>query len=193
MVFGFPGRWNGRLTVDLPVVALPIAALFHWIRGAPTDAVIFVAVTLLLVIAELRGTGDDTVQTQPLRVPGFAVAGVGLTVLAFGRDSLPVAVVISAIGLLVLVSELREPSLPLDRPVPRRGWVWAALGLSWCVWELISFVYEQGAGGLSLTHPTMSDLVEPMLSNRVVQAVAITAWLAAGLAMLRAATAARRS
>ncbi|TCO60592.1 hypothetical protein [Actinocrispum wychmicini] len=193
MVFGFPGRWNGRLTVDLPVVALPLAALAHWIRGAPTDAVIFVVVTLLLVLAELRGTDDATMPAQPMRVPGFAVIALGLLVLAFGRDSLPVAVVICAIGLLVLVAELRDPSLPQGGPVPRRAWVWSAVGLSWCLWELISFIYEQGAGGLSLTHPTMSDLIEPMLSNRIVQALAFMGWLAAGLAMLRAAAAARRS
>ncbi|MEV4319697.1 hypothetical protein [Actinocrispum sp. NPDC049592] len=189
MAFGFPGRWTGRLTVDLAVVALPVAALAHWIRGAPVDAIIFVAVTLLLVLAELRGA---TSPARPLRVPGIAVAAVGLLVLAFGRDSLPVGVVISGIGLLVLNSELREPSLPLDRPVPRHAWVWAVVGVGWCGWELIAFVYEQSEGGYSTTHPTMSDLIEPMLTNRVVQAVAITAWLTAGLAMLRAVAAARR-
>jgi hypothetical protein len=70
--------------------------------------------------------------------------------------------------------------------------VWSAVGLSWCLWELISFVYEQAAGGLSLTHPTMSDLVDPLLTSRLAQAAAIAGWLAAGLAMLRAAAAARR-
>ncbi|GAB3893813.1 hypothetical protein GCM10029964_071200 [Kibdelosporangium lantanae] len=191
MVFGFPGRSNRRLTVDLSVVVLPLVAIAHWIRGAPIDAVIFVVVTLLLVVTELRV--DGALADHPLRFPWFVVVAVGLCVLAFGRDSLPVGMVISVIGGLVLFTELREPSLPVDRPVPGRSWVWAAVGLSWLAWEFVAFVYEQAAGGESVDHPTMSDLVEPMLSNRVVQAVAITAWLTAGLAMLRAAAAARRS
>ena len=65
--------------------------------------------------------------------------------------------------------------------------------MGWCLWEFISFIYEQAAGGLSLTHPTMSDLVDPLLTNRIVQAVAIMGWLAAGVPMLRAAAAGRRS
>jgi hypothetical protein len=192
MALGFPGRSTRRFIVDLPVLVLALTALAHWIRGAPTDALIFLAVTLLLLITEWRSVREDTLASEPFRVPDIAVVAAGLLVLAFGRDSVPVAVAISAIGLAALFAEWRDPSLPPDRPVPRRAWVWSAVGLSWVVWEFVAFLYEQAAGGLSLTHPTMSDLVDPLLTNRVVQMVAITGWLAAGLAMLRAAAAARR-
>ncbi|WIY04139.1 hypothetical protein QRX60_09915 [Amycolatopsis mongoliensis] len=190
MALGFPSR---SLTVDLPVIALTLAAIAHWIRGAPADALIFLAVTLLLLITERPSADDGFELAEPFRVPGFAVVAAGLLVLAFGRDSVPVAVAISAIGLVALFAEWRDPSLPVDRPVPRRAWLWSAVALSWCAWELLSFVYEQAAGGLSVTHPTMSDLVDPLLASRIVQALAITGWLAAGLAMLRAAATARRS
>jgi hypothetical protein len=193
MALGFPGRSARRFTVDLPLVALSLTALAHWIRGAPADAVIFLTVALMLVITEWRGIREDTVAAQPLRVPGVAVLATGLLVLSFGRASVPVIVAISIIGLASLYAEWRDPSLPADRPVPRGSWMWAAVGVSWLAWEFISFVYEQGAGGLSLTHPTMSDLIDPLLTNRIPQTVAITGWLAAGLAMLRAAAAARRS
>lgn len=189
MALGFPSR---SLTIDLPVIALALAAIAHWIRGAPADALIFLAVTLVLLITERPGASEAEFG-EPFRVPGFAVVAAGLLVLAFGRDSVPVAVAISAIGLVALFAEWRDPSLPADRPAPRRAWLWSAVALSWCAWELLSFVYEQAAGGLSLTHPTMSDLVDPLLTSRWVQALAITAWLAAGLAMLRAAAEARRS
>jgi hypothetical protein len=193
MALGFPGRSARRVTVDLPVVVLSLTALAHWIRGAPADAVIFLTVALILVITEWRGVREDTVAAEPFRVPGIAVVVTGLLVLSFGRASVPVVVAISAIGLVALYAEWRDPSLPADRPVPRRTWMWAAVGVSWLAWEFVSFVYEQGAGGLSLTHPTMSDLIDPLLTNRILQTVAITGWLAAGLAMLRAAAAARRS
>lgn len=189
MALSFPGR-AARL-IDLPVVALALAALAHWIRGADTDALIFLAVTVALLITE-RHRSEETVAAQAFRVPGFTVLAAALLVVAFGRDSAPVAVAICAIGLGALVVEWRDPSLPADRPVPPRAWLWSAVGLSWCLWELISFVFEQAAGGLSLTHPTMSDLVDPLLTSRLAQAIAITGWLAAGLAMLRAASAARR-
>ncbi|HEY3469934.1 MAG TPA: hypothetical protein VGL47_32715 [Amycolatopsis sp.] len=189
MALGFPTR---SVTFDLPVVALTLAAVAHWIRGAPADALIFLAVTLLLLVTERPGATEAELG-EPFHVPGFAVVAAGLLVLAFGRDSVPVAVAISAIGLVALFAEWRDPSLPVDRPVPRRAWLWSAVALAWCAWELLSFVYEQAAGGLSLTHPTMSDLVDPLLTSRIVQALAITGWLAAGLAMLRAAATARRS
>ncbi|MDT7797183.1 MAG: hypothetical protein QOI78_616 [Actinomycetota bacterium] len=193
MALGFPGRSSRRLTVDLPVIVLVIAAIAHWIRGAPADALIFLGVTLLLLITE-RPRADAVAEfDEPFRVPGIAVVAAGVLVLAFGRDSVPVAIAVSVIGLVALFAEWRDPSLPVDRPVPRRAWVWSAVALSWCGWELLSFVFEQAAGGLSLTHPTMSDLVDPLLTSRWVQALAITGWFAAGVAMLRAAAAARRS
>jgi len=190
MALSFPGR-AARL-IDLPTVALALAALAHWIRGAEPDALIFLVVTLALLITERGRTSEKSVVGQPFQVPGYSVLAAALLVLAFGRDSVPVAVAISAIGLAAVVTEWRDPSLRPDRPVPRRSWLWSAVGLSWCLWELVSFVYEQAAGGLSLTHPTMSDLVDPLLTSRLAQAAAITGWLAAGLAMLRAAAAARR-
>lgn len=189
MALGFRSH---PLTVDLPVIALALAAIAHWIRGAPADALIFLAVTLVLLVTE-RPKANEAEFGEPFRVPGFAVVAAGLLVLAFGRDSVPVAVAISAIGVVALFAEWRDPSLPEDRPVPHRAWLWSAVALSWCAWELLSFVYEQAAGGLSTTHPTMSDLVDPLLTSRWVQALAITGWFAAGLAMLRAAAAARRS
>ncbi|WP_037368145.1 hypothetical protein [Amycolatopsis orientalis] len=181
-----------RLAVDLPITALLIASLAHWIRGAPADGVIFFAAALLLLFTERHPAPADVFRPAT-RLPGASlIIAVALVALVFGRQTVPMFLAITAIGIGALVVEWRDPSLPA-RPVPRRGWLWVALAISWCLWELISFVYEQAAGGLSLTHPTMSDLVDPMLDNRVVQALALGVWVAAGLAMLRAAAAARRT
>ncbi|WP_328609790.1 hypothetical protein OG943_11895 [Amycolatopsis sp. NBC_00345] len=188
---------RSRLAVDLPVAGLVIAALAHWIRGAPADALIFFAAAVLLLFTERHGAaglGDSAMLGAPARLPGLSlVVAVALVALVFGRETVPMLLTVSAIGLGALVLEWREPSVPATDPAPRRGWVWVAVAVGWCVWELVSFVYEQAAGGLSLTHPTMSDLVDPMLDNRVVQALALGVWAAAGLAMLRAAAARRRA
>ncbi|VVJ23798.1 Uncharacterised protein [Amycolatopsis camponoti] len=45
----------------------------------------------------------------------------------FCRDSVPMAVTISAIGVVPLFAEWRDPSLPVDRPVPHRAWLWSAV------------------------------------------------------------------
>ncbi len=181
-----------RLAVDLPIAALLIASLAHWIRGAPADGVIFFAAAILLLFTERHTTPADAL-LPATRLPGASlIVAAALVALAFGRHTVPMFLAVTAIGVGALVVEWRDPSLPAQ-PVPRRGWLWVALAISWCLWELVSFIYEQAAGGLSLTHPTMSDLVDPMLDNRVVQALAIGVWVAAGLAMLRAAATARRT
>ncbi|MFD2472203.1 hypothetical protein [Amycolatopsis silviterrae] len=180
-----------RLAVDLPIAALLIASLAHFIRDAPADGVIFFAAAILLVFTERHRISTDPLLVPSTPLPGAPlIAAAALVALVFGRQTVPMFLTVAAIGVGALVVEWRDPSLP-SRPVPRRGWLWVALAISWCLWELISFIYEQAAGGLSLTHPTMSDLVDPMLDNRVVQALAIGVWVAAGLAMLRAAAAAR--
>ncbi|MBB1151953.1 hypothetical protein [Amycolatopsis dendrobii] len=181
-----------RLAVDLPIAALLIASLAHWIRGAPADGVIFFASAILLLFTERHSTPADPL-FPAVRLPGTSlIVAVALVALVFGRQTVPMFLAVTAIGIGALIAEWRDPSLP-PRPVPRRGWLWVALAISWCLWELVSFIYEQAAGGLSLTHPTMSDLVDPMLGNRVVQALALGVWVAAGLAMLRAAATARRT
>ncbi|UKD57842.1 hypothetical protein L3Q65_14295 [Amycolatopsis sp. FU40] len=181
-----------RLAVDLPIAALLIASLAHWIRGAPADGVIFFASAILLLLTERHSTPADPL-LPAVRLPGTSlIVAVALVALVFGRQTVPMFLAVTAIGIGALIVEWRDPSLP-PRPVPRRGWLWVALAISWCLWELVSFIYEQAAGGLSLTHPTMSDLVDPMLDNRVVQALALGVWVAAGLAMLRAAATARRT
>ncbi|GAB3389320.1 hypothetical protein [Amycolatopsis echigonensis] len=182
-----------RPAVDLPIAALLIASLAHWIRGAPADSVIFFAAAILLLFTERHAGAADDLLVPATRLPGASlIIAVALVALVFGRQTVPMFLAVTAIGVGALVVEWRDPSLP-SQPVPRRGWLWVALAISWCLWELISFVYEQAAGGLSLTHPTMSDLVDPMLDNRVVQALALGVWVAAGLAMLRAAAEARRT
>lgn len=182
-----------RTAVDLPIAALLIASLAHWIRGAPADGVIFFAAAILLLFTERHASAADDLLVPAARLPGASlIIAVALVALVFGRQTVPMFLAVTAIGVGALVVEWRDPSLP-SQPVPRRGWLWVALAISWCLWELISFVYEQAAGGLSLTHPTMSDLVDPMLDNRVVQALALGVWVAAGLAMLRAAAEARRT
>ncbi|MBB4683465.1 hypothetical protein [Amycolatopsis jiangsuensis] len=187
---GYP---RGRLAVDLPVAGLVIAALAHWIRDAPADALIFFAAAVLLLVTERHAPSAENALGEPVRLPGLPlIAVVAVVALVFGRQTVPMLLTVSAVGIGALVVEWREPSLPAAPRVPR-GWVWVALAVGWCVWELVAFIYEQAAGGLSLTHPTMSDLVDPMLGNRVVQALALAVWVAAGLAMLRAAAAARRT
>lgn len=182
-----------RPTVDLPIAALLIASLAHWIRGAPADSVIFLAAAILLLFTERHTAAADALLVPSGRLPGASlIAAAALVALVFGRQTVPMLLAVTAIGIGALVVEWRDPSLP-PRPVPRGGWLWVALAISWCLWELVSFLYEQAAGGLSLTHPTMSDLVDPMLDNRVVQVLALGVWVAAGLAMLRAAATARRT
>lgn len=212
MALGSSGREVGyrlaRLGRDPALVIVTFTGLVHFVRGAPLDGVIFVAVALVLAVSELAvarespadpGLPDLSVVPPPIRRVGrteaLAVlvgsALFGILVGSWVRFSVPVEVAMVAVGVLAVGAVWRQSPEPADGQLPESqplGWgalAWVALALTWCGWELVSFVHEVNVDDVSIGHPTLSDIVEPVLDHRVARWIALTAWVAAGYGLVR--------
>ncbi|HEX4702406.1 MAG TPA: hypothetical protein VH352_09800, partial [Pseudonocardiaceae bacterium] len=179
------------------LLILVIVGTVHVIRGAPVDAVIFLGVAAALALAELRQPPLAEPTTAPPhrvgRTEALAVlAGAllfGIVVGSWIPFSTPVETAVIAAGVLAIPAVWRQPAAtaPNEPPIGHGALAWMALGLSWCVWELVSFIHEINVNDVSVNHPTFSDMTEPALTHPVVRWIALTAWISAGYAMVRTA------
>lgn len=176
--------------LDPALVLLAVTGIVHVIRGAPVDAAIFLGVAAALAATEL--IKPDPVATQPRQFPNrplFVLAGSVLFGIAVGWAQFSVfsETVLIVVGVLALLAVWRqgEPNPTATPPVRYGALAWVALALTWCGWELVSFVHEVNVDDVSIGHPTMSDIVEPLLSHQYVRWLALTAWIAAGYGLVR--------
>jgi hypothetical protein len=210
---GSSGREVGyrlaRLGRDPALVIVTFTGLVHFVRGAPLDGVIFIGVSLVLAVSELAvarerpaDPGPPELSAEPpppiRRVGTTEAIAVLLGSVLFGilvgswiRFSVPVEVAMVAVGVLSVGAVWRQSPGPADGQLPESqplGWgalAWVALALTWCGWELVSFVHEVNVDDVSIGHPTLSDIVEPVLDHRVARWIALTAWVAAGYGLVR--------
>lgn len=73
-----------------------------------------------------------------------------------------------------------------DARAAARGWpVWAIIGVLACLWELTAFSFQQADPAAETAHPTVSDLVEPLLVPWVGRLIFTLLWGAAGVWLIR--------
>jgi hypothetical protein len=188
-------------------VILTITGLVHFGRGAPLDGVIFLGVACALAVAELVSPRGEDVEPDratvvcapPIRRVGRVEAAAvlvgsvlfGLLVGTWVRFSLPVVVALVTVGVLAIGAVWRQPRevdgdpLPVSPPLGWGALAWVALALTWCGWELVSFVHEVNVDDVSIGHPTLSDIVEPVLDHTVARWIVLAAWIAAGYGLVR--------
>ncbi|HEX4724001.1 MAG TPA: hypothetical protein VH333_15900 [Pseudonocardiaceae bacterium] len=187
-------RW-----IDPALLILVVTGVVHVIRGAPVDAAIFVGVAAALILTGLielkgrlgpaRGTGE--LPSHPIVVlAGSIVFGV---VVGWPRFSVVSETVLVVVGLVALAAVWRQGTIETTATtattaIPPVRWgalAWVVLALAWCGWELVSFVHEVNVDDVSIGHPTLSDIVEPLLAHPIVRWLALTAWIAAGYGLVR--------
>ncbi|HEV2777767.1 MAG TPA: hypothetical protein VGX25_00045 [Actinophytocola sp.] len=180
---------------DLPILIMLVAGLVHFARGAPVDGVIFVSIALGLMVAGLRDRGDPRPRSRRERGVGSgerpavgwvllaAVGCVGYGVMVGGwvPASVPVKVAVALPGLAILPLAWRVGSAS-TAPRPGAGrWVWAAVMVAVCLWELNSFLRQPDPRTASYDHPTLSVVLTPLFEAREVRSALLVGWLAVGL------------
>lgn len=175
-------RW-----IDPALLILVVTGVVHVIRGAPVDAAIFIGVAAALILTErlgpARGTGE--LPKHPAVVlAGSIVFGV---VVGWPRFSVFSETVLVVVGLIALAAVWRQGTTENTATPPVRwgALAWVALALAWCGWELVSFVHEVNVDDVSIGHPTLSDIVDPLLAHPIVRWLALAAWIAAGYGLVR--------
>ncbi|WP_066519850.1 hypothetical protein [Curtobacterium ammoniigenes] len=188
-----------RLALTWPWAAiLLITSGFQFGRGAPVDGIVFAGVAVALVIDALITSRRRTRRRRRplLRLPeqSFtwrATVVVGLLVAAGVGVAAPQSIValVAVVAAGVLASIL---AWPRDRPMralhdatARSAGLWAVLIVALCTWELLNFFLGVGSARADWQHPALSDLIAPLLDNRVVRGLGFAIWLAAGAALIR--------
>lgn len=179
---------RARLLRALPWIGiLSLIAVVQLIRGAPIDAVVFALVAVMVSLDAAALLPDP----PALPVPFIALATVvalGALALAFApRHSFVVGIVVVAIGIgavLVAWAQPKRESRERSRRVLRGAVLWASITVVLCLWELASFLLGRYDTQSKLTHPAISDLLDPVLDTWPGRVAFVVAWLAAGAGLL---------
>ncbi|MBM7800046.1 hypothetical protein JOE57_002967 [Microlunatus panaciterrae] len=172
------------------MLVLLLTGIFHLVRGAPLDAVLFFGMGVALALDARFGArlAAPDVPTLPSRTwPGVVVAVlIGLLLGFASRRGLAAHLVIPAIGVATLALGWGQRDsagvTPRQRLLRLSRWVVVALVL--CLWELVNYLIQR-VTGRDFAHPAMSDLMDPLLDVRPLRAGLVTLWLLGGIALLR--------
>lgn len=188
---------------------LVLTAVFHFLRGAPVDAWIFLGGAVLIALDALgwlhipvRALPDG--QTLSRRVIAFSLIGVAALTFAFaplygGADT---ALVVGLGVLLLPVVWADRPrasgaadaggrpqsqdAAPEARAAIRRAAIaWSAVIVAGCAWEIAAFFLGRSSPAAENAFPALSDLVDPAVAWPPARAALVVLWLAGGYALLR--------
>jgi hypothetical protein len=195
-----PGRREARVaavTRACWIAVLVLTGMFHFIRGAPVDAWIFLAGAAVITLDSL-GWLQVPLTTRIDRLPrsrrllAFVVIAVASAVLALsplygGADT----AIVVGIGLLMLPAVWADPLAtggPDARPraaVRRAALAWSALIVAGCAWEITVFFLGRSSPAGATEFPALSDLLDPLIAWLPTRAALIAVWLLGGYALIR--------
>ncbi|WP_348787617.1 hypothetical protein [Leifsonia sp. NPDC080035] len=174
---------------------LLLTSVFHFVRGAPVDGVIYAAGAVVLALdglgwlrIPLRLRADrDTVRRRVAAGVLIAVASLTLAVtpLYSGADT---AIVVGLGVLLLPVAWANRPgpAADTDRAALRRAAIaWSVLIAAGCLWEVGTFFLGRGTPGGITDFPALSDLTDPLVAWPPARAVLVACWLLGGYALVR--------
>ncbi|MGJ4843497.1 hypothetical protein [Leifsonia sp. Le1] len=191
------------------LLVMVLTSVFHFLRGAPVDAWIFLGGAVLIALDALgwlhipvRALPDG--QTLSRRVIAFSLIGVAALTFAFaplygGADT---ALVVGLGVLLLPVVWADRPrasgaadaggrpqsqdAAPEARAAIRRAAIaWSAVIVAGCAWEIAAFFLGRSSPAAETAFPALSDLVDPAVAWPPARAALVVLWLAGGYALLR--------
>jgi NADH:ubiquinone oxidoreductase subunit 6 (subunit J) len=173
----------------LPWIAILVTiGVVQVIRDAPVDAVIFgtVAIALTLDAVGIFSAG------RPIRAPltvvliGAAIAGVALVLAP--RHSVLAGVIVVIVGVVaVVLAWSNGPARARDdRRILRGSILWATVTVALLLLEFVSFLTGRFDANAKLTHPAISDLLDPLVDSWPGKIAFLAVWLLGGVAFVRA-------
>lgn len=172
------------------IMVLVLTSVFQFFRRAPFDGVVFGAAAVLLVLMRLRVIDIEASARAPRRgVAVVVAAGAGLLLILLPSHTPVMAAAVSALGAGILPTAWgRHHDPPAEGPkhVRRRRAerAWALLAVLACMWELTSYVLGEWSSAGPVGHPTISALVEPLLTAEPWRVLLVAGWVAAGAALV---------
>jgi hypothetical protein len=167
-----------------------LALVVHVIRRNTVDIVLFLVIAVLIVVEpRLRLASRPRPAWLDRRAAAVTSAALlGAVVTASPRNSAVVEAALALVGVVALALVLRAgPGAPAGVAAPG-WWVWAVVLLLGCLLELADFLSQPDAQTDNLDHPTLSGVVEPLLSSPWARGGAAMAWLLVGWWLVRLAT-----
>lgn len=190
-----------RAIRDPVIVVLTLAGIFDGLAGNPVHAVLLIGVALLLGIGP--DLGSDTVQEMDERwrvaraqdraehVRGTVIA-VAIAILygavfgGFERYSWPATLAVIAPGVVGLLIAWNDDPGSETAAISRKGTVaWASVFVALGIWELTNLLLQPSLQEGSYAHPTLSTLMDPILSAHVGRSVTLVLWLVIGGYLVR--------
>ncbi|MCB1273227.1 MAG: hypothetical protein KDB25_02365 [Leucobacter sp.] len=177
------------------IAILIVIGVMQIVRAQWFDATVFLGGAALLGADRLRPVRGT--RRAALRVPTGAIApvliGAGVVAMLLSRHSLPLQVLICAIGAFVIVAASSGAPADADTDadagaggdaerwppgVRRLAWSWSLIVIVGCLWELGEFI----VGRVRPSEPAfaLSDLADPALASPIGQALFVALWILGG-------------
>lgn len=168
------------------IAILALIGLVQVIRLQPFDALFFAAA---VVVTAMDATGILTASTPSRRVAARVLVVVGaaaaVVIALLPRHGPAMVVLVLLLGTAVFFfcwpGSGDRPRWPAGMHALAR--CWAVILVIGCLWELFAFILSLVAPRAPA--PALSDLLDPMLADRLGQAVFAALWVALGIWLLR--------
>ncbi|HKT56843.1 MAG TPA: hypothetical protein VJR25_08725 [Microbacterium sp.] len=171
------------------ITILVLIGIVQIVRAQLFDAVFFGAAAIVTV---LDATGLLPVAPARRRVAGRLLVGAGaVAAVAVGLlpRHLPAMIMVMLVlgaAVLVLVWPGSGERAPWGRGMRRLAWCWTLIVVVGCLWELFAFIAGLVDPSAPIV-PALSDLLDPLLADRVGQAVFAVIWAVLGVWLVRRA------
>ena len=164
-------------------------SIFHVMRGASGDAIIFAAGSLIL-IADWKKWLKWSMPERP-RFKRWTVALailIASSVLFFskrgGWQDDVLLLTLAPIALTLVYYRDHGPKPSSSRLMNRTRWAWLSLAVLMCVSELFAYIWANVFKD-DRTYPTISVIVNPILDSPYGRGIFLTLWMLIGVGLLQ--------